>query len=108
MTDYLSRSVSDAIVKGGYVTGFMYDKLAAIDPLRAYELLFLDPMFWKALGKAFGNKEVMHCDRYPRCETVQCEYGGYKDPHRMFDEFMSCVWHGTSFNEYFKSLYDRS
>jgi hypothetical protein len=44
---------------------------------------FLDPSFWQCLGKGLGNKDEMRCES-PHCKSIQCEYAGYKDPHRMF------------------------
>lgn len=49
----MKESIKKAI-EGGYVTGFMYDKLAAIDPLHAWEILLLDPKWWQALGKSLN------------------------------------------------------
>lgn len=60
--------------------------------------ILLDPKAWVAAGKAI-NKPVMRCDS-PRCEIEQCEYGGYKDPKRMFDGLMEWLWSGKRPEEY--------
>ena len=64
-------------------------------------VLMLD--FWQALGKALGNKEVMECDK-PNCDSKLCEYAGYKDPKRMFDSYMECIWYGYSLEKFWKEL----
>jgi len=53
----LSQAIQDA-VRGGYITGFVYERLAKIDSLGAFEILLLDPAWWRALGKERGWKEV--------------------------------------------------
>lgn len=47
----MEKAIQKAI-SGGYVTGFMYDRLAKIDPLGAAEILFLDPKWWQSLVRA--------------------------------------------------------
>jgi hypothetical protein len=48
----IEKANYDAQVLGGYTTGFMYDRLAKIDPLGAMEVLWMDRRWWQALGKA--------------------------------------------------------
>jgi hypothetical protein len=79
----LEQAIRDA-EKGGYVTGFMYDRLAAIDPLYAAEILLLDPKWWQALGKARGWKA-------PRWR---------KEWHRLIDNLIS----GKDVNSFFEAL----
>ncbi len=97
------KQAIEKAIEGGYVYGLMYKRMAAIDPLDAVEVLFLDPKWWKCLGIGLGNKDEMRCDS-PRCESKQCEYAGYKDPKRMYDSFYQAVWYGESFESFFKKL----
>ena len=78
-----------------------------------WEVICLDKNFWVALGKGLGNKDVMRCDKYnPNygkpgemgCDSDLCEYVGYKDPKKMFDNFMEGNWEGHSPESYFKEL----
>jgi hypothetical protein len=50
-------------ISAGYVTGYMYDRMAAVDPLNAMEVLWLDPEWWKALCKAGGwsGEKIRSC-----------------------------------------------
>ena len=53
-------SIEQAIGKAreaGFVTGFIYDRMAAVDPLGALEVIFFDRRFWQSLGKVMGWKE---------------------------------------------------
>ena len=50
--------------EGGYVEGFMYDKLAAVDPFGAFEILLFDVKWWQALGKAMGWEKIPNPRKY--------------------------------------------
>jgi len=74
---------------------------------------FLDKNFWVALGKGLGNKDIMRCKGYniragePNergCKRDLCEYAGYKNPRKMYDNFMEGNWEGRSPESYFKEL----
>ncbi len=62
-----------------------------------------DPLFWQALGKALGNKDEMRCDS-SKCNSKLCQYAGYKDPKRMFDSYMECIWYGHDTEACWKKL----
>lgn len=65
--------------------------------------LVLDPLFWIALGKALGNKEIMICDS-PNCDSQLCEYAGYKNPKDMFDGYMTYVWYDGDTEKFWEDL----
>jgi hypothetical protein len=103
----VNEAIKLAIEKGGYKNT---EKWLPDERQRVYEYLCeqwafiaLDPLFWHALGKALGNKDVMMCDS-PKCDTVQCEYGGYKSPKRMFDQYMDLKWYGGDEEKFWKEL----
>lgn len=95
----MEKAIQKAI-EGGYVTGFRYDKLADMDGImRAGEILFLDPLFWQALGKSLGwNKRVT-------------EYYSFTDG-KINNDVWRIEWHrfidhlaeGKSINDFFNSL----
>jgi len=107
-------------IEGGYVTGFMYDKLAKIDPLGAVEILLLDPKWWQCLGKALGWREICadcggevtrkQTPEYPklaglswcpqRCEAKNFQEGHLYQWHRFIDNLAE----GKDVNEFFNEL----
>lgn len=70
---------------------------------RQIESIALDPSFWQSLGKGLGNKDEMRCDS-PKCDTIQCEYAGYKDPRRMYENFCSIIWDGGDTEKFWSDL----
>jgi hypothetical protein len=102
--------------KSGYVTGFMYDNLAAIDPLGAFEIILLDPNFWKVLGESIGWKSstwvCFNCGEIEGSEVTfeeECEHCGADvgseaqwliEWHRFIDHLAE----GKTISEFFKQL----
>ena len=109
MKDYFIQA-RDKAVKAGYD----YAYIEAQDDYPAYRAkVLLDKNFWVALGKGLGNKDIMRCKGYnvranePNergCNSDLCEYAGYKDPRKMYDNFMGGNWEGRSPESYFKEL----
>jgi len=56
------------------------------------DAVLLDPALWEAAGRSLGtNLPEMRCDG-PRCDTVQCEYGGYVDPKSQMLGLIEWLW----------------
>src|SRR3990167_1030748 len=121
---YIERAIKLAIV-GGYKEGENWKFVSANQYWVVWlngnnnevtvntNVYFLDKNFWLALGKGLGNKEVMRCDKYnPNydkpgemgCNSDLCEYAGYKDPRKMYDNFMEVNWEGKDIEIFFKDL----
>lgn len=95
-------------ISRGYQSGiadiallFLEDK--TLEENIRWQVVALDREFWEKLGRGLGNKDEMRCDS-PKCDTVRCEYVGYKDPRRMYDQFCDLVWRGQDPTEYWNAL----
>jgi len=68
-------------------------------------IALLDPEFWRAAGRSLGtNLPEMRCDS-PRCDMVQCEYGGYIDPKAQMLGLVEWLWgHPGDVEEYLAEL----
>lgn len=91
--------IKQKAIEGGYVTGFMYDRLAAIDPLGAVEILLLDPLFWQSLGKALGWKGYNFCE-WNNCVLIQRIPQWQREWHRFIDHLAE----GKDIESFFKQL----
>ena|ERR1051325_8167871 len=94
------NEVIELAIKGGY--GF--PKIRGWNPYPDFTAFMVqDPTFWQALGKGLGNKDVMECDS-PKCDSKLCEYAGYKDPKRMYDQYHELLWYGGNTEKFWKDL----
>ena len=92
-------------IEGGYKDdGFILDS-GGMD----YSHCFLDPEFWKCLGKSMGwiDKDYpngeMRCES-PKCDSRYCEYAGYRNPLNEWKNLIHYLYEGKSIEDYFNQL----
>ena len=100
----IPKQAIEAAIKGGW--NYLGKPLSGMPNSNA-----LDPAFWQALGKGLGNKDEMRCKNpdgsgteNPNCTDPRCEYGGYKDPHRMFERFMEIIWYNGNVEKFWEEI----
>lgn len=77
---------------------------------RTNEEIFLDPLFWQALGKAMGwiDKDYpngeMRCTHGATCLTRYCPYAGFKNPVEEWHRFIDTLAEGKTPEDYFLTL----
>ena len=60
---HIEQAVKEAVEKGGYVPTYTpksATSLREVRPFIPYEAIFLDPLFWQALGKVEGWNDKKH------------------------------------------------
>jgi hypothetical protein len=100
-------------VEGGYVSGFMHDRMKEVDPLGAIEVYLLDPKWWQALGKTEGWGSFYDDEGMPRIYSTQGWYPDTKDFSSGQDEMMwqayqhrliDAIQQGRSIDEFFGEI----
>lgn len=99
--DYIKKAHEEA-QSAGYVTGFRYDRLAAIDPLGAMEVMWMDPRWWQAYGKARGWSKGFIGSPASEKENPALANVWKLNAHRLIDHLAS----KKDANSFFKQFYD--
>lgn len=111
------EKAKERAIMGGYVTGFMYEKLAEIDPLHAWEILLFDYEFWRCLGIAEGwkkytwssykgyshllhNEETDEEEWAPKTEYAERHVTSVLQWHRLIDQ----IAEGGNADEFFNKI----
>lgn len=97
----MQKAIEQAI-KGGYITGFRYDKLAKMDGITAvFEVLLLDPDFWKCLGIAEGWDKNQSSEALYVGEFSDRNHPRWKrNQHFLIDH----IANGGSIEDFFKKI----
>ena len=113
----IEQAIKKAIEGGWNFSDIATDEKYLIEemeerPSTRYRQIFLDPNFWKCLGKVMGYEEIYYCEDKEHCEFAgtppfECQ-GHYKRPNNSWEaiwhEFINYLADGKSAEDYFKEL----